>query len=114
MGGPTTPLHRHMSYDRLRTMVHRVKVELGCAQCEYDTHPDALEWDHINGGGTSHSGTGISSLPMLLDRLSDPNIQLLCGNCHNIKSNAERRARREAAGAFLWRREEFKEASEDE
>ncbi len=87
-------------YRRVKAMIQRVKWELGCAYCGYDTDPRALEWDHINGGG-GHGwsrGGATRTLPWLLRMLADSNIQLLCGNCHNIKSSIEKSARFAEAG----------------
>ncbi len=80
---------------KFRVHQARVKLELGCAECGYDENADALEFDHIVGGGPRARSS--SNFTWLKRMLADPNVQLLCGNCHNIKSNRERRERMKVA-----------------
>lgn len=71
------------------------KLKRGCARCGYAEHPDALQFDHIEplrvSARTRAKQHRIESRAALYRALADTNIQVLCGNCHNIKSIAERR-----------------------
>ena len=66
-----------------------------CAQCGYDDWR-VLEIDHIEGGGREHRKR--VDHKMQYRNIRDGNTegyQLLCANCHGIKSHLEREARYE-------------------
>jgi 5-methylcytosine-specific restriction endonuclease McrA len=72
--------------------VREKKLERGCAHCGYRVNGDALEFDHI----VSRRITGdkqimINSFVSVRAALANPNVQVLCANCHAIKSVGERR-----------------------
>lgn len=85
---------------RIQVLVNDYKMSKGCAQCGYNKHPYALQFDHINQinnreksrprYGSDGSVLRAESLKSLDKVKTDTNIQVLCGNCHNIKSNTER------------------------
>ncbi len=71
------------------------KLNRRCERCGYRDDADALQFDHVV---PLHIRTRsrpktlrIESMRSLRLALLDPNIQVLCGNCHNIKSVRERR-----------------------
>lgn len=70
-----------------------IKLLRGCAVCGYNKHPDALEWDHISGGGghAHHTRNRRNTFLSVWDQLRNPNLQVLCANHHNIKSRVEQR-----------------------
>lgn len=86
---------------RMQKAVAEAKLSKGCATCGYNTHPDALQFDHIvpvkvitrgrPRRDKDHKILRCESLSALAELTGDANIQVLCGNCHNIKSIAERR-----------------------
>jgi 5-methylcytosine-specific restriction endonuclease McrA len=84
-----TPQEKRAYHKRVREAAAAAKVAAGCAACGYNAHADALEFDHILPVG---KGRVQVSSPSNLDKiLNDPNVQVLCANCHAIKSQAERR-----------------------
>lgn len=77
-----------------RTMVQAFidewKLQMGCAECGYDTHPAALQMDHIIQRAVTEPGaarwSGVKSMSHARRLIADPNIQVLCANCHCIKT----------------------------
>ena len=68
-----------------------LKVTAGCAQCGYDRHYAALDFDHIRGEkkfsiGWSRAARGIKNV---LDEVRK--CQVLCSNCHRLKTWYARR-----------------------
>jgi len=64
-----------------------------CVKCGYDEDDRALQIDHINGGGRQHrkvelKGNQAKFMKYVLDHPED--FQLLCANCHAIKTEEER------------------------
>jgi 5-methylcytosine-specific restriction endonuclease McrA len=88
----------HAKIARIKTaaVVDAWKITQGCAICGYKEHPAALELDHI----IPITQLGIRKFPKVrkdYERLiHDPNIQVLCANCHRIKTreNGEHLLRR--------------------
>lgn len=78
--------------DARRQDVKAAKLERGCANCGYRENADALEFDHIIPVRvTRHKPyRWMNSKQELTNALADPNIQVLCANCHAIKSVGER------------------------
>ena len=79
----------------IREAVKSFKLKTGCAQCGYADHPDALQFDHIVPLGIckrnrAEAKRNIPDTWAKLDRLfKDPNVQVLCANCHSIKTVTE-------------------------
>ena len=89
--------HRHKGqHDRMaliRQTVAQFKLSKGCALCGYKTNADALQFDHIiplhkTGGKRYESLVSWATMEKVL---TDPNVQVLCANCHSIKTVRERR-----------------------
>lgn len=70
-----------------RSILDEIKLAQGCQECGYKKHPAALDFDHINPSekeftiGTSYTSV---SIKRLLDEVAK--CQVLCANCHRIKS----------------------------
>lgn len=63
------------------------KINKGCAICGYKKHHAALELDHIVPVGNKRRYfAAMTSISSLVKYINDPNIQLLCANCHRIKT----------------------------
>ena len=87
------PRHQRAYELKAQSACATYKLEAGCAICGYNEHPDALEFDHINGGGGhAYISNTQRTVPWLLRMIEDPNVQVLCSNHHAIKSATERRA----------------------
>lgn len=86
------PLYQRRFYDDIKAEMARIKLERGCAECGYREHADALQFDHKQPRHLTGEGHVPTSKGGLERVKTDPNIRVLCANCHAIKSNAERRA----------------------
>jgi 5-methylcytosine-specific restriction endonuclease McrA len=76
---------------RLRHDVNRAKIERGCAKCGYNHHAQALQFDHVVPSREQKSnkkkrGSAVQTHADLRRVLADPNIQVICANCHCIKT----------------------------
>ncbi len=98
---------RRLRRTEIRAFFSSYKLRVGCAQCGYREHADALQLDHIEPIGNHLTGNAYERKRMLpstwakLNRLlADPNVQILCANCHAIKSASENR---ENPGAVRYR-----------
>ena len=75
----------------LRQAVNKTKLERGCEKCGYDEHPQALQFDHkvpVRNGKAKDRGRGnvVKCMADLRRVLLGPNIQIICANCHCIKT----------------------------
>lgn len=86
---------RRIRRDRMRRIVPQVKLFLGCSECGYSAHADALQFDHIIPIGNLRMmpWQGNSSWAALWRFVLDGNVDVKCANCHAIKSAAEQRQR---------------------
>jgi hypothetical protein len=70
-----------------RAWLDALKVERGCSDCGYNTHPRALDWDHIGSdklgdvGRLAHSRI---AMPRLLAEIAK--CEVVCANCHRIRT----------------------------
>jgi hypothetical protein len=72
---------------RVKQEIQAVKLEAGCADCGYNAHPAALDFDHLPGtvkcfnigpDGPSHSWHDVL--------LEIAKCDVVCANCHRIRS----------------------------
>lgn len=72
------------------TILNEIKTSRGCARCGYNANPVALDFDHIDRStksfdiGRMRSKTSIEKLLAEVDKC-----QVLCANCHRIKTFEE-------------------------
>jgi 5-methylcytosine-specific restriction endonuclease McrA len=81
-------------YELLMTAFREWKLEKGCTHCGYANHPDALQIDHIEplcNGEKSHNKPQTWNQLKRLQLSSE--VQVLCANCHAIKTADEHRKR---------------------
>jgi len=73
-----------------RKVINKLKLDLGCIDCGYNLHPEALDFDHIKGdkkGSISHMIRHFS--PEIVYQEIDKCV-VRCANCHRIKTSLER------------------------
>lgn len=81
---------------RLQEFLDKYKLEQGCAKCGYKENVFALEFDHIKPReDTSKKWQTPKYMKAALALVADSNIQVLCANCHKIKTrtNNDHKAR---------------------
>ncbi len=71
--------------------INELKLQKGCVDCGYKTHPHALDFDHLPGHTKSFeiSRSKVRSQQQLLAEISK--CELVCANCHRIRTSARRR-----------------------
>jgi hypothetical protein len=88
----TTPEERLLSVQRnqakKRGILQAIKLERGCADCGYNEHPAALDFDHRPGEekllllGRDLSKYGINRLLAEAEKCD-----VVCANCHRIRTS---------------------------
>lgn len=80
-----------------RKMLDKIKTDLGCAECGYNAHPRALQFDHIDPETKYRTKSGKLVHPSDMIGLSNSTIlaeiakcRVLCANCHAIRSHEEK------------------------
>ena len=74
------------------SLVNRWKMTKGCKQCGYKKHSSALVLDHLDQTTKDRNKRSKSYNPLWSkDRLKEDlsKIQVLCANCHNIRTYEE-------------------------
>lgn len=77
---------------RMRDYVQAIKLERGCADCGYNAHPAALDFDHLPGTVKTMrlaSAPGGSTMAKLIAEMEK--CEVVCANCHRVRT-AERRS----------------------
>jgi hypothetical protein len=70
-----------------RAYVQKIKVERGCADCGYNAHPAALDFDHLPGNiklGKLASMACGSSLKTIHAEIAKCDV--VCANCHRVRT----------------------------
>lgn len=72
-----------------RQFMQDLKLWLGCADCGFRGHPEALQFDHISGikifSPSAGATTSWSKLFAELDKC-----EVVCANCHAIRTHSRR------------------------
>lgn len=79
--------------DRKMSDIHKYQLEKGCADCGYNAHPAALEFDHLPGTKKLFNigeQIGNKSVESLWSEIAK--CEVVCSNCHGIRT-FERRKR---------------------
>lgn len=96
-------IHKHVSpRARKRAAKWRlaaiIKVSRGCADCGYDKHPEALQFDHISDDKKDNVSDLIRSDYAWSTILTEINkCEIRCANCHAVMTAHRKRAYRESA-----------------
>jgi 5-methylcytosine-specific restriction endonuclease McrA len=78
---------------RIQAVCNKIKIEAGCAICGYNKCATALEFDHIIPRKLTGESpvNATASWENLKHATENPNIRILCSNCHAEKSVNEQR-----------------------
>lgn len=79
---------------RRRELLNQMKMERGCADCGYNAHPAALQWDHRDGADkdrAASAGGRAFALGWAWERIlaEIAKCDVVCANCHAVRT-AER------------------------
>lgn len=72
-----------------KEFVNWIKLGIGCVDCGYNEHPEALDLDHVRGKKKFSVSTALWRTPEVLYR-EIRKCQVVCANCHRIRT-AKRR-----------------------
>lgn len=75
---------------KAQALLCEYKLTQGCAYCGYSENAYALQMDHIIPLRNSKRH-GISTVAQAQKLIDDSNVQVLCANCHAIKTSEEAR-----------------------
>ena len=81
---------------KVETLAHYSGGSIKCNYCGYKKDIDALQLDHIHGGGNKDrkdlgADGGASYMKILKKKGYPDGYQVLCANCHSIKSAEEKK-----------------------
>ena len=72
-----------------RDLISKIKVEMGCAQCGYNAHSAALDFNHVKGVKKFNvSQDPKVALQKLLAEIAK--CEVLCANCHRVHTYENR------------------------
>lgn len=80
-----------------RAYVQKIKLERGCADCGYNAHPAALDFDHLPGSvkmGKLASMACGSALKTIHAEIAK--CEVVCANCHRVRTANRRKGLDEA------------------
>lgn len=70
------------------------KVARGCVDCGYNAHSEALDFDHLPGKGKRLCISAMRSLSMSIILSEVEKCEIVCANCHRVRTAARRAANR--------------------
>jgi len=79
-----------LQYHRRKYWIDKLKTVQGCAECGYNAHPAALDFDHINPDDKEFlipRYLARSSLTRLFKEIRK--CRILCANCHRVHSRTQ-------------------------
>lgn len=75
-----------------RDLIADVKTSIGCTDCGYDTHPDALQFDHLPKYDKSFNVSRMISwdldIGLILEEIAKT--EVVCANCHAVRTATRR------------------------
>ena len=69
-----------------RVRLASIKVERGCADCGYNTHPDALEFDHTPGTIKLFAVSNVGTRSWISIEQEIAKCEVVCSNCHHVRT----------------------------
>lgn len=74
-------------------LVNKIKLDAGCADCGYNKHPSALDFDHVRGEKSFILARNLGRKWELVQAEIDK-CEVVCANCHRIRTVDRLRAAR--------------------
>lgn len=72
--------------------VSQYKLEHGCADCGYNEHPAALQFDHVRGQKTGNIGSVSCMADLAWFWMEVKKCEVVCARCHAIRTHNRRRS----------------------
>jgi hypothetical protein len=87
-----TPARKWRGYQEARALVDQIKVERGCADCGYRTHPAALDFDHLPGTEKHTTVANLIAFGQTAKIMAEiEKCEVVCANCHRIRTHERQR-----------------------
>jgi hypothetical protein len=79
--------YQKTKYGRRSAMISHIKLMLGCADCGFNSHPAALEFDHLPGSTKVRAVSLLlmGSLKIVFEEIDK--CEVVCSNCHRIRTS---------------------------
>lgn len=91
INGKSNPDYRRFRRARRQRWINKIKTSKGCAECGYNKHGVALDFDHIDPSTKLFSPSSQSVTYKLKPLFKEiRKCQILCANCHRIRSYEEK------------------------
>jgi hypothetical protein len=84
--------HSSRRYHTARNLIDAIKLERGCTDCGYNTHPAALEFDHRDPQHKRFTISGNESRRWTDILTEIAKCDVVCANCHRIRTAHSRAA----------------------
>lgn len=76
-----------------RNILNRYKTIKGCIDCGFNTHPEALDFDHVNGEKEFNIGQALNSMiSWVRVKREVAKCEVRCANCHRIVTSSRRKS----------------------
>ena len=83
---------RSLSRKSKRDFVGKLKVEIGCTDCGYNHHPEALQFDHLPEYKKAFDVSRLISwdkdISIIIDEIAKT--EVVCANCHAVRTSRRR------------------------
>ena len=86
------PPRKSRGYSHARAYVDKIKLARGCADCGYNSHPAALEFDHLpqfKKTATIAAMIVFGDLEKIQAEINK--CEIVCANCHRVRSASRRK-----------------------
>ena len=93
---------RSLSRKSKREFIGMLKTDLGCEDCGYDQHPDALGFDHLPEHEKEYDVSRLISwdkdIEVILNEIAKT--EVVCHNCHAIRTARRRNGSSDTSQTF--------------
>jgi hypothetical protein len=84
-------LYQRPSDQRKTKVIADYKISKGCADCGFNAHPSALDFDHLPGSEKSFDiGSNVANRRMEVIWEEIAKCEVVCRNCHAIRTDERR------------------------
>ena len=80
--------------DETTEWMRAIKAHTGCMDCGYNSHPVALQFDHVNNDKEFTIGSRSSASRVRLQKEMDK-CEVVCANCHHIRTHTRTQVKAE-------------------
>jgi ribosomal protein L44E len=71
---------------RKREVIQKIKLDSGCVDCGFNSHPEALQFDHVSGEKVKNVAALISNSTLEAAMKEIEKCEVVCANCHAIRT----------------------------